>query len=318
MEKICKDHSIFLLDMWGVMHDGTNPYDGVIDTISQLKALGKKMIILSNSSKRRDTAVKMLIKLGFDPDDFDEIITSGEISHQMLSGDPTLACRTWPTLTTIRDRGPFHKKVFCLGSGSHDEQYVTSAGWTLSPISEASLILARGTFTVNDGTTIVKKTEDEEKYFRVLDESLRVAAARRVPMLVSNPDKVRPDVGLPPMPGALGDLYQSLLSGEGSEELVKRIGKPFGEVYELALNGSDPADAVMVGDALETDVTGGGAAGCRTVWVVKDGIHGDAVEEMGGGYEQGVERVLEDFNEGKGFLNGDGVRPSFVVPHFRW
>lgn len=55
-------HDTFLLDMWGVMHDGVKPYDGVLDTVQQLKAQGKKLIILSNSSKRRDNSEKMLIK----------------------------------------------------------------------------------------------------------------------------------------------------------------------------------------------------------------------------------------------------------------
>lgn len=41
----------------------------------------KKLIILSNSSKRRSNSVKMLRKLGFNENDFDEIITSGEVAH---------------------------------------------------------------------------------------------------------------------------------------------------------------------------------------------------------------------------------------------
>ena len=43
----------------------------------------KKLIIISssNSSKRRSNSVKMLRKLGFNENDFDEIITSGEVAH---------------------------------------------------------------------------------------------------------------------------------------------------------------------------------------------------------------------------------------------
>ena len=36
------DYDTYLLDMWGVMHDGSKPYDGVLETISNLKAKGKK------------------------------------------------------------------------------------------------------------------------------------------------------------------------------------------------------------------------------------------------------------------------------------
>ena len=55
-------HETFLLDMWGVMHDGNAPYEGVLDTVQELKRQGKKLIILSNSSKRRDDSEKMLKK----------------------------------------------------------------------------------------------------------------------------------------------------------------------------------------------------------------------------------------------------------------
>ena len=75
------DYDVFLLDMWGVMHNGSQPYKGVLETIKKLKELGKEIIILSNSSKRTDSSIKMLKKLGFDPTDFCQIITSGEVSN---------------------------------------------------------------------------------------------------------------------------------------------------------------------------------------------------------------------------------------------
>lgn len=83
MEEVANDHDIFLLDMWGVMHDGSRPYDGVIDTVRKLKDAGKEIIILSNSSKRLGNSFKMLSKLGFDPNDFSQVITSGEVSTQV-------------------------------------------------------------------------------------------------------------------------------------------------------------------------------------------------------------------------------------------
>ena len=75
------EYDLFLLDMWGVMHNGSRPYDGVLECIKELKKNGKEMVILSNSSKRTDSSIKNLKKLGFDPSDFSQIITSGEVSH---------------------------------------------------------------------------------------------------------------------------------------------------------------------------------------------------------------------------------------------
>ena len=84
IEEVAKEHNVFLLDMWGVMHDGSNPYAGVVETIRKLKEAGKEMIILSNSSKRQGNSIKMLSTLGFDPSDFSQVITSGEVSCSAL------------------------------------------------------------------------------------------------------------------------------------------------------------------------------------------------------------------------------------------
>jgi ribonucleotide monophosphatase NagD (HAD superfamily) len=215
--------------------------------------------------------------------------------------------------------------VFVFGSGDDDESYCTSAGWTLTSIEKAHLILARGTFTINDGSTVIHKMEDEMEYWKVMEESMIVAAKKKLPMLVANPDKIRPDEGLPPMPGAIGDAYERFLwttncapVGDMTEvaarDYVKRIGKPFQEVYDIALRGSDPSRAIMIGDALETDVTGASNAGVDSMWVVQDGIHAEDVNE------KSAEGVIAGFNGNSEFTYAYGKRvmPNYVTDHFRW
>jgi len=262
----------------------------------------------------------------------------------MLSGDETLGCRRWDVLEGIKE-----KRAFVLGSGVGDEEYVRECGWVVvRDVREADLLLARGTFTVpvstSDGDGVVRKEDDEEEYQRALTEALEVAASLRIPMLVSNPDKVRPDKDLSPMPGSIGDSYEALLSlsggdGDGDEsgvaQLVKRIGKPFPEVYELAFqlvddDGDDDdrlTSTIMVGDALETDVTGGIRAGCATLWVTQDGIHSAAVNEAkeagegdnnGDGYEDGIQAVIRGYNNSRSSGGGEFISPTYVTPHFRW
>jgi len=347
VKEVADLYSTFLLDMWGVMHDGTSTYDGVLDTIQQLKKAKKRMIILSNSSKRKSDAIQVLSKLGFDPEeDFEDIITSGEVSYRMLSNDPTLICGPkWDVLEDLIRTG--RKKAFVLGSGNGDEEYVESCGWTLvESIREADLIIARGTFTIyedsssTDGSgSIISKDEDGGAYDQALQEALKIAAERRVPMLVTNPDKVRPDKDLSPMPGSIADSYEKLLGGNDTGDgdgdgdggqLVKRIGKPFPEVYNLALGlesgtntESTSGSAIMVGDALETDVKGGIRADCSTLWVTQDGIHAATVNAEGGDYHEGVKVVIRDFNRQKANIGGENggvnfVCPTFVTPHFRW
>ena len=340
IQSISSSYTTFLLDMWGVMHNGSTTYHGVIQTIKELKKQHKKLIIVSNSSKRLSNSIKMLTKLGFNVDvDFDGIITSGDLSYHMLLGDNNNNNNEntlkkdydyWNVLKDIHDEHKKIKNVFVFGSGDGDEEYMTSSGWTLSSIENADLIVARGTFTINNGNPndLVIKKDNEGHYFHVLEQSLMKAAKRKVPMLVTNPDKVRPDVGLPPMPGAIGDAYEKYLNNsEDVNRLIKRIGKPYPEVYDLALNvnrsGSndrvDKSSVIMVGDALETDITGGKWANIDTLWVVNDGIHAPFVNEnKNESFETNVQSILDDFNDKKGYEGKDRLHPTYVTKHFQW
>ena len=102
-------YDVFILDQWGVMHDGSAPYDGVLETVAQLKAQNKRtsLVILSNSSKRLSYTHRMLKKLGFNIDDFEQIITSGEVSWRMMSGDDSLSCNVWPVMTDLIENSSF-------------------------------------------------------------------------------------------------------------------------------------------------------------------------------------------------------------------
>jgi len=314
---IVDDYDTFLLDMWGVMHDGSVPFDGVLECIQLLKAANKRMVILSNSSKRQDNSVKMLTKLGFDPSDFESIITSGEVSWNMLSGNLK---NEWLE-EHVSDK---KKNVFVLGSGDKDVKYCESCGWTVTSVAEASLLLARGTFTINDGSdNVVNKNESAETYEHALSMCLEEAAKRKLPMLVANPDKVRPDKHRPPMPGKIGDKYEARLR-EGNvhepESLVKRIGKPLLDVYDIALRDcvSERSRVVMVGDALETDVVGGTMAGVDAAWVLLDGIHSPDIDKHN--LLTSCKTVVENFNarSDETYAKGEQLMPELVMPHFRW
>ena len=56
----------FLLDQWGVMHDGSQALPGANDCVRRLHALGKPVVILSNSSKRAPATLERLPEIGLD------------------------------------------------------------------------------------------------------------------------------------------------------------------------------------------------------------------------------------------------------------
>lgn len=276
------------------------------------------------SSLANDISFFIIVTLvGFVPSDFDNIITSGDVSHSLLQNNAnSLGCQNWDVLTELINEKK--QNVYVFGSGDDDESYCTSAGWTLTSIEDAHLIIARGTFTINDGSNIISKKENESEYWKVMEESMTIAAQRKLPMLVCNPDKVRPDPGLPPMPGAIGDTYERFvwtthchpvgdMTEEKARQYVKRIGKPFSEVYDIALGSDGGSRAIMIGDALETDIVGGHSAEVDSLWVINDGIHGKDVKDSG------ADNVLDGFNGNEfTYAYGKKVMPRFMTGHFRW
>ncbi len=81
---IYNNYDFFILDQWGVMHDGQQGYKHAIEAVARLIDENKKLIIISNSSKRKISSVNRLKYLGFDKNHFIEIMTSGEMIWQEL------------------------------------------------------------------------------------------------------------------------------------------------------------------------------------------------------------------------------------------
>ena len=58
LKEIFQNYDAFILDQWGVMHDGYNGYPEAIQCIYDLLSNRKKLIIISNSSKKKNLLLK--------------------------------------------------------------------------------------------------------------------------------------------------------------------------------------------------------------------------------------------------------------------
>eukprot|EP00667_Euglena_gracilis_P012766 EG_transcript_13129 len=262
------DH--FIIDQWGVLHDGERPYEGAVECLAALQRRGKQVVLLSNSSIRREASCEALARLGFSADLFNDVVTSGELAWRWLKEQ---SARTTPQ--------PL--RVFVIGREKDDAEYVRSAGGVISGVEEADLVLARGTFAIWEAADRAVRFERAEELLAAVAPWLQRCAARGLPMLVSNPDYYRPGCGSP-MPGQLARQYHAL----GGE--VRFFGKPHPEVYNASLNllaaattprPLAPARVCAVGDSLEHDVGGARRAGLASVWTC-NGVHcGDLGTEEG-------------------------------------
>jgi HAD superfamily hydrolase (TIGR01459 family) len=237
----------FILDQWGVLHDGRAAYPGARECLLQLKALGKHVVLLSNSGKRGYANVGRLSALGFERNSYSQLITSGDVA--------------WNALKTKTDL--FFRRLGrrCLLLSNDGDQSVLDdlAFDVVTDIEHADFILLAG----------LGEAKEEARY----DDFLAAALKRRLPMLCANPDLTRFVNGeLAVGSGAIASSYERL----GGD--VHYVGKPHPKVYQYSralLRQCSTRRIVAIGDSLEHDVAGGNAAGFDTVFI-SGGIHGDS------------------------------------------
>ena len=84
LEEIYDNYDAFILDQWGVMHDGEKVYLNAIKCIEKLYSKKKILTIISNSSRKKDETIMRLPNLGFQSAHFHEVMTSGEMIWSSL------------------------------------------------------------------------------------------------------------------------------------------------------------------------------------------------------------------------------------------
>ncbi|CAH8357396.1 unnamed protein product [Eruca vesicaria subsp. sativa] len=287
-----RDFKAWLLDQYGVLHDGKKPYPGAISTLQNLATVGAKIVIISNSSRRASTTMEKLKGLGFDPSFFSGAITSGELTHQSLQrrDDPWFAALGRRCIhITWKDRGAISLEGLDLN--------------VVENVEEAEFVLAHGTEAIGLPSGGVSPMPLDE-----LEKILEKAAARGLPMIVANPDYVTVEANVfHIMPGTLAAKYEEL----GGE--VKWMGKPHKMIYEsaMAIAGvNNPGEAIAVGDSLHHDIKGANVSGIESVFIT-GGIHGS---------ELGLTSFDEtaSLDEVKSLTAKHNAFPSYVLSAFKW
>jgi HAD superfamily hydrolase (TIGR01459 family) len=244
LRTIADSYDGFILDVWGVLHDGVAVFPGVIDALTALAERNKRVALLSNAPRRTTRMIAQLASLGIERALYTVIHSSGEAVHAAL----TNADDPW-----FSELGPN-----CLQMGSVPvEPLLDDTAKRVTAVEAADFVLNTG-----------PDTPDER--FEDYAPLLAAAAARRLPMICANPDLVV-------MVGGKVELCAGLLAQhyEKSGNVVRYIGKPYPAMYDrvLALLGIDDRRRVLaVGDSFHTDIQGAANAGLDSLFV-SAGIH---------------------------------------------
>ena len=80
----------FILDLWGVIHDGVNAFPHAVDCLARLREAGKRTLLLSNVPRPNDAAQALMRGMGIPDDLYTDILTSGEAVRRALQSPPDL------------------------------------------------------------------------------------------------------------------------------------------------------------------------------------------------------------------------------------
>jgi HAD superfamily hydrolase (TIGR01459 family) len=233
------DH--FIIDLWGVLHDGHDPYEGAIHALRSLKQNNKKIVLLSNAPRRANKAEATLEKLGFTKDTYDLLLTSGEVTYHYVKAHPELG-----------------KKYFYVGP---DKDLHLLDGLGLTQVHEAK----SADFAVATGFEGFGSKFEEKKH--QLDECL----ASKLPLLVANPDKlVVKQTGEEQICAGIMGIYYTENGGK-----LHYFGKPHKNAYVECLEffgTKDVGKILCIGDSLHTDIAGANMLGAGSLFVT-GGIH---------------------------------------------
>ncbi len=250
--EIAGDYDGFILDLWGVVHDGVDPIAGAPECLRRLEAAGKRVVLLTNAPRRADTIIAQLRKMGIDDAHYDGVMSSGEAVHLMLRDRPDDWYRAAGT------------RMFYIGP---DRDLSVVAGLDITRVDDP----ADATFILNAGPDHLIDPAAAAQW----DPMLARCADHRLPMICANPDLEVIRGGVRVLcAGTLAVRYQEM----GGD--ARMLGKPDPAIYGPVLDilGLPKSRVLAVGDALRTDIAGADATGLDSCWVL-GGLHG---EELAG------------------------------------
>ena len=188
----------FIIDVFGVIHDGIDKFHNSEKTIEYLHSHNKNYIFLSNAPRPPDVLYKKIVELHL-PIPQDKILTSG-----MYFID-----------TFLNDKTYLNAKYFVLGEESNKDLLKSLNIQRVNDVSNADFLLS------------LMFTEDPNA-ISIFDEIFAKALTLNIKLVCPNPDKiVHYGDTIRYTAGFFAERYREM----GGEIIY--FGKPYGQVYDL-------------------------------------------------------------------------------------
>ena len=251
LKDIYNKYDHFILDQWGVMHDGNSGFLNAINCINELFSTNKILTIISNSSKRKNLTAHRLIDFGYDKNHFKEIITSGEMIWKSLVNE------------SFKETQNLGKNFYHIANNAKDNNIEFLSGLEkFIPVN-----------SVENSNFILGCTPFESS--KVIDyiPILNCALKKNIPFICANPDYDTLDGNTGKLEfcvGTISKLYQNM----GGKTFY--LGKPSKEIYNEAIKSQKnvkKSRILAIGDSLYHDIKGANNFGIDSLLITSKGIH---------------------------------------------
>jgi len=261
---IADRYDIILCDVWGVIHNGRMAFEEACEALVRFRDQGGAVCLITNAPVPKEHAIRHFDPLGVPPEAFDDCVTSGDATRDVLSAR-------------------IGEVFFRMGADEgweHDRYLYEGLDLQFGDVKSADTLLCIG---------LEDQQNDHPDDYR---DRLAEAADRGMEMICANPDvRVRIGEQLYWCAGALAKVFEE----EGGKVIYP--GKPHDPIYDLALAKladlgveTSPARTLCIGDSPATDMKGALVRGYDGLYV------GTGLTEHGHDFETEVTELLAQYD----------------------
>ena len=216
LSDIYKNYDTFVIDLWGVVHNGVTLNSKAIEAIEQLENNSKKIVFLSNAPRPSSKVINFLLKMNMNKKFLSNVMTSGEAAMYAIN------------------KNQFGISFFHLGP-PRDISVFEKVKDNQVDLESCDFILCTGLFDDHD---------DDLEYYR---NFLKKHTSKK--LVCTNPDLTVHRGNVQELcAGSVAKIFEEL----GGE--VVFYGKPYKEVYKYCFNSNEKV--LAIGDNLRTDIKG--------------------------------------------------------------
>ena len=233
LKNIINNYDHFIIDLWGVVHNGIRPYEGAIKTIEELHKNNKNYYFLSNAPRPVNDVRRFLVeKMKIDQKFLMNILTSGEAAINSIK------------------KFKYGKFFFHLGPKRDSKIYQGLENFK-TKLENCDYILCTGLYD--------NEMNNLEFYEKLLENSIDKK------MICTNPDLIVDRGNVQEYcAGTIAKLFEKI----GGK--VVYFGKPHKEIYDLCLRNNERT--LVIGDNLRTDIKGANNLNLDSIFIT-DGVH---------------------------------------------